>query len=86
MNIRMKLWTYIYSDFDKPLNIERLYSGLDRAMEYLDESYIEIYLENDSRHIKVPVDDIKYIKRENRKILFLRITEIIPCIADLRNW
>lgn len=58
---------HIFRFFDKPLNIERLYSGLDRAMEYLDESYIEIYLENDSRHIKVPVDDIKYIKRENRK-------------------
>lgn len=58
---------HIFGFFDKPLNIERLYSGLDRAMEYLDESYIEIYLENDSRHIKVPVDDIKYIKRENRK-------------------
>lgn len=58
---------HIFRFFDKPLDIERLYSGLDRAMEYLDESYIEVYLENDSRHIKVPVDNIKYIKRENRK-------------------
>ena len=53
--------------FDKPLNIERLYSGLNRAIEYLNESYIDVYIENKNRHIKVSVDDIKYIKRENRK-------------------
>lgn len=32
--------------FDKPLNIERLYSGLNRAIEYLNESYIDVYIEN----------------------------------------
>ena len=57
----------IFRFFDKPLDIERLYSGLDRAIEHLNESYIDVYLENDSRHIKVPVDDIKYVRRENRK-------------------
>ncbi|MCM1285021.1 MAG: LytTR family DNA-binding domain-containing protein [Acetobacter sp.] len=58
---------HIFRFFDKPLDVDRLYSSLDRAIEYLDESYIEIYIENDSRHIKLPVDEIKYIKRENRK-------------------
>lgn len=57
----------IFRFFDKPIDIDRLYLGLDRAMEYLDESYIDVYLENDSKHIKVPVDDIKFIRRENRK-------------------
>ena len=56
---------HIFRFFDKPLDIERLYSGLDRAIEFLNESYIDVYLEKDSKHIKVPVDDIKYVKREN---------------------
>ena len=77
MNIKMKRWTYIYSDFfDKPLNIERLYSGLNRAIEYLNESYIDMYIENKNRHIKVSVDDIKYIKRENRKNTVVTNNEI----------
>lgn len=57
----------IFRFFDKPLDIERLYSGLEKAMEYLDKSYIDIYVENNSRYIKLPVDTIKYIRRENRK-------------------
>ncbi len=58
---------HIFRFFEKPFDVGRLYSGLDKAMEYLDESYVEIYIENDSKHIKLPVDEIKYIKRENRK-------------------
>ncbi len=58
---------HIFRFFEKPFDVQRLYSGLDKAMEYLDESYIEVYIENDSKHIKLPVDEIKYIKRENRK-------------------
>lgn len=58
---------HIFRFFEKPFDVQRLYTSLDKAMEYLDKSYIDVYLENGSRHIKVPVDDIKYIKRENRK-------------------
>lgn len=61
MNLR------IFRFFDKPLDIERLYSGLDKAMELLDESYINIYVENEIKCIKLNVDSIKYIRRENRK-------------------
>lgn len=57
----------IFRFFDKPLDIERLYSGLDKAMELLDESYINIYVGNETKCIKLNVDSIKYIKRENRK-------------------
>ena len=58
---------HIFRFFEKPFDVGRLYSGLDKAMEYLDESYIEVYIENNSKHIKLPIDEIKYIKRENRK-------------------
>lgn len=70
--------------FDKTLNIERLYSGLNRAIEYLNESYIDVYIENKNRHIKVSVDDIKYIKRENRKNTVVTNNEIytVRCKFD----
>lgn len=70
--------------FDKPLNIERLYSGLNRAIEYLNEAYIDVYIENKNRHIKVSVDDIKYIKRENRKNTVVTNNEIytVRCKFD----
>lgn len=75
---------HIFRFFDKPLNIERLYSGLNRAIEYLNESYIDVYIENKNRHIKVSVDDIKYIKRENRKNTIVTNNEIytVRCKFD----
>jgi two-component system LytT family response regulator len=57
----------IFRFFDKPFDVQRLYSSLNKAMEYIDKSYIDIYLEKNNRHIKILVDDIKYVKRENRK-------------------
>ena len=79
---------HIFRFFDKPLNIERLYSGLNRAIEYLNESYIDVYIENKNRHIKVSVDDIKYIKRENRKNTIVTNNEIytVRCkFEDLKS-
>ena len=30
--------------FEKPFNVNRLYAGLDKAMEYIDGAYVDIYL------------------------------------------
>ncbi len=57
----------IFRFFNKPLDINRLYAGLDRAMEFINKSYIDIFLENEGKQIRVLIDDIKYIRRENRK-------------------
>lgn len=59
---------HIFRFFEKPFDEKRLYSGLDKAMEYLNESYVDIYLKNGGESIRVIVDNIIYIKRENRKI------------------
>lgn len=57
---------HIFRFFEKPFDVQRLYSSLDKAMEFLDESYVDIFLEKNNKYIKIPVDDICYIKRENR--------------------
>lgn len=57
--------------FEKPFNPDRLYSGLDKAMEYIDEAYIDLYLNSDGTQQRILVDDILYITRENRRVLII---------------
>lgn len=60
---------HIFRFFMKPFDVKRLYSSLDKAMEYLDESYIDVFLQSNGSLEKVLVDDIVYIRRENRKTI-----------------
>ena len=55
--------------FSKPFDIKRLYSGLDKAMEYIDGAYIDIFLYGENAQQRVLIDDIMYITRANRKII-----------------
>lgn len=54
--------------FEKPFNANRLYSGLDKAMEYIDGAYVDIYLTENGAQQRVVADDILYVTREGRKI------------------
>lgn len=59
----------IFRFFEKPFDVRRLYSSLDKAMEFIDESYVDLFLYNNGEHQKILVDNIVYIKRENRKVI-----------------
>lgn len=59
----------IFRFFEKPFDIKRLYSSLDKAMEFIDESYVDLFLYNNAEHQKILVDNIVYVKRENRKVI-----------------
>ena len=53
--------------FGKPFDESRLYAGLDKAMEYIDGAYVDIFLtENGSSH-RVLADEILYVTREGRR-------------------
>ena len=54
--------------FEKPFNAERLYSGLEKAMEYIDESYVDFYVWTDNEHKQILVDDVIYVERGNRQV------------------
>lgn len=54
--------------FEKPINPERLYSGLEKAMEYIDESYIDFYIYTNNEQKKILTDDVIYVERGNRKV------------------
>lgn len=57
--------------FEKPFDIHRLYSGLDKAMEYIDGAYVDVFLWDDGGQKRILVDDILYITRSNRKVLLV---------------
>lgn len=57
--------------FEKPFNVDRLYSGLDKAMEYIDESYVDIYLYDNQMQKRILIDNIIYIKSDSRKIIIV---------------
>lgn len=54
--------------FEKPINPERLYSGLDKAMEYIDESYIDFYIYANNEQKKILTDEVIYVERGNRQV------------------
>ena len=62
---------HIFRYFEKPFDEQRLYASLDKAMEYLDETYVNVYLHHSGESNRVVVDDIVYIRRENRTIILL---------------
>lgn len=57
--------------FEKPLDVNRLYSSLDKAMEYIDGAYIDVFIATDGIQQRVLVDDILYVTRENRKVVLV---------------
>lgn len=76
----------VFRFFEKPFDVKRLYSSLDKAMEYIDGAYVDVFIYNNKEHKRILVDDIVYIKRENRKIyLYTKETEIIVR-EDLEKW
>lgn len=62
--------------FEKPFDVKRLNSGLDKAMEYIDGAYVNVYLGGNGVQQRILVDDILYVTRSNRKVvLFTRNSE-----------
>lgn len=64
--------------FSKPFNVSRLYSGLDKAMEYIDGAYVDIFLHGDNAQQRILIDDILYITRANRKNFIKTKDQYIP--------
>ena len=54
--------------FTKPFSRERLRSGLDKAMEYLDGTQIDLYLSGSDLVRRMLVDDILYLTRSGRNV------------------
>ena len=67
--------------FRKPFDPQRLYAGLDKAMEYIDGTYVDLYLADNGIHQRIIVDDILYVTRKGRKTA-LHTTGQVFCTWD----
>ncbi len=72
--------------FEKPFDVQRLYSGLDKAMEYIDGAYVDLYLYADGAQKRVLVDDIFYITRENRRVVIVTKNGSFPTKDGFDEW
>lgn len=72
--------------FSKPFNVKRLYAGLDKAMEFIDGAYVDVYLYGDNAQIRILVDDIMYITRGNRKVLLYTKNSSYPLKEGFDFW
>lgn len=57
--------------FSKPFDSQRLFSGLDKAMEYIDGAYVDVILSEDGVYKQFIIDDILYVMRGNRKVVLV---------------
>lgn len=72
--------------FEKPFQAERLYAGLDRAMEYIDKSYVDVYMWDKEAHKRVVVDDIIYICSSNKKTIMTTTKNCYTVKENIAHW
>lgn len=72
--------------FSKPINVKRLHAGLDKAMEYIDGAYVDVYLYGENAQIRILVDDIMYLTRENRKVWMYTKNTSYPLREGFDSW
>lgn len=52
---------------EKPFHAPQLYAGLDKAMEYIDGAYVDLYLADNGDQQRIIADDILYVTRNGRR-------------------
>lgn len=53
--------------FEKPINKERFFNGIDNALERIDNSTVSFYIRDDKAQVRITADSIIYIEIEHRK-------------------
>lgn len=72
--------------FEKPVDPERLYAGLDKALKYMDSLFVDVYVKTDSYVKQLYIDDIILVKTEGREICVVTARETYPLWGTLDEW
>lgn len=72
--------------FAKPFDRERLISGLDKAMEYIDGAYVDIFLYVGGVQKRILVEDILYLTLDGRKIAIQTVNDRFLVTGKLEEW
>lgn len=72
--------------FTKPFDQNRLTSGLDKALEYIDGAYVDVFLYSDGVQQRILVDDILYLTLEGRKVAIQTDKNQFLVTGKLEDW
>lgn len=72
--------------FGKPFDVARLYAGLDKAMEYIDGAYVDVFVQEGRASQRILVDDILYVTREERKTAIITRESTITTPESFDSW
>lgn len=72
--------------FEKPFDASRLYAGLDKAMEYIDGAYVDVFLSGNGIQQRILVDDIIYVTRNNRKVALITKDQEFYTTQSFDSW
>lgn len=59
--------------FEKPICEERLYSGMIKALEYIDRNYIDFFATVNNEKKRIAVNDVVYVERKNRQVILVTV-------------
>lgn len=76
----------VFRFFEKPFDVNRLYSSLDKAMEYIDGAYVDVFVYSNKEHKRVLVDDIVYMENKDRKTCFYTTQGDFVVRDSLEEW
>lgn len=70
----------------KPLNPQRLYSGLEKALRIIDDSIVELCLEDSNTVEKIPINNIAYVEIVNRKVKVVTKNGVFLSKNNIHFW
>lgn len=72
--------------FKKPFEPDRLIAGLDKALEYIDGAYVDVFLYSGGVQQRVLVDDILYLTLVGRKVAVQTVKSRFLVTGKLEEW
>ena len=72
--------------FKKPFEPDRLIAGLDKALEYIDGAYVDVFLYSGGVQQRVLVDDILYLTLDGRKVAVQTVKSRFLVTGKLEEW
>lgn len=72
--------------FKKPFEPDRLIAGLDKALEYIDGAYVDVFLYSGGVQQRVLVDDILYLTLDGRKVAIQTVKSRFLVTGKLEEW
>lgn len=72
--------------FKKPFEPDRLIAGLDKALEYIDGAYVDVFLYSGGVQQRVLVDDILYLTLDGRKVAIQTAKSRFLVTGKLEEW